>query len=360
MQKETRFFFAFISALLVTIVLYASAAVALDPLRIFGTSGFNRKNFEPDARYLQIEYLKHHAGPDAFVLGSSRVNFYDVADLRRLTGRRFYNLSASIEGFQGIRNKVEWLLKHRRVDMVVIGLDYDLYDVLEDRSDLQHVDHPEIDGQWPVAFYARALLIPPALLAECVLGNLKSQVGYRFDLGSGQFWVRPGGFDQGEHLVDRERLAPALAFDELRQTLRMLDAAHVLHVEVVAPYSESRLMQFDSARYLRWLHDVVTVAGNVWNFGDDGPIEQDKSNYLDISHFDGAVGRWVVKRIFGTDQRGVPDNFGVRVSVRNLAAQLARVRVALAQARRRTHELAGSSKLVTATDADAGTRPEAF
>ena len=360
MKNETRFFYALIGALLATLVLYASATVALDPLRIFGTSGFNRKNFEPDARYLQIEYLKRHAGPDAFVLGSSRVNFYDVADLDRLTGRRFYNLSASIEGFQGIRNKVEWLLKHRRVRTVVIGLDYDLYDVLEDRSDLQHVDHPEIDGQWPVAFYSRALLIPPALLAECVLGNLKSQAGYRFDLSSGQFWVLPGAFDQGEHLVDRERLPPALAFDELRRTLRMLDAAHVRHVEVVAPYSEGRLMQFDSSGYIRWLHDVVAVAGDVWNFGDDGPIEQDKRNYLDISHFDGAVGRWVVTRIFSNDQRGVPGNFGVRVTARNLAAQLARIRVALDQARRRSHDLAGTSKLATSTDADAATRPEAY
>jgi hypothetical protein len=360
MQKEKRFFYAFIGALLATIVLYASAAVALDPLRIFGTSGFNRKNFEPDARYLQIEYLKGHAGPDAFVLGSSRVNFYDVADLRRLTGRRFYNLSASIEGFQGIRSKVEWLLKHRPVRMVVIGLDYDLYDVLEDRSDLQHVDHPEIDSQWPVAFYSRALLIPPALLAECVLGNLKSQVGYRLDLSSGQFWVRPGAFDQGEHLVDRERLAPAVAFDELRRTLRMLDAAHVRHVEVVAPYSEGRLMQFDSAGYIRWLHDVVAVAGNVWNFGDDGPVEQDTRNYLDISHFDGTVGRWVVTRIFSHDRRGVPDNFGVLVTPRNLAAQLARIRVALAQARRRSRDVAGSSKLATAAGVDAAARPGAY
>lgn len=332
MPARARFPAAFVFGAVACLLLYAAASFALDPLRVFGTSDFNRKNFEPNARFLQIEHLKRDPRPDAFVLGSSRVNFYDVGDLTRMTHERFYNLSASMEGFQGIARKVGWLLHNRHVTMVVIGLDFDLYDVLDDRTDVQHVDDPEINGEWPAEYVARALFIPPELLVDCVAGNLKRDAGYRFDPGSGQYWVRPDGFDQGEHLVNRERLASGAAFSELRRALAMLDAAHVRHVEIVPPYSEGRLMQFDSAHYRDWLRDIVAVTGDVWDFGDDNRIAQNSSNYLDISHFDGDVGRSVLARIFGA--RAEPD-FGVLVTAANVQAHLDRLEVALTAARLR-------------------------
>jgi hypothetical protein len=335
MPNGARFPAAFIFAVVACLAFYAGASLALDPLRVFGTSNFNRKNFEPNARYLQIERLKQDRLPTAFVLGSSRVNFYDVADLRRMTHERFYNLSASMEGFEGIDRKVSWLLHNRHVTMVVIGLDYDLYDVRDDRSDVQHVDHPGINGEWPAEYFARALFIAPELLAYCVIGNLEPEAGYRFDPRSGQYSVQTGAFDQGEHLVSRERLAPDAALHELRDALAMLDAAHVRHVEIVPPYSEERLMQFDSAEYRRWLARVVAIAGDVWDFGDDNAVARDRGNYLDISHFNARIGRDVLARVFGAEKDGVPPDFGVRVTAGNVRPHLDNVRVALAQARSR-------------------------
>jgi hypothetical protein len=180
-------------------------------------------------------------------------------------------------------------------------------------------------------------LLPPELLVDCIVGNLSPQTGYRFDPSTGEYWAAPGAFDQGEHLVDRDRLSRQAALNELREMLALLDSAHVRHVEIVPPYSEGRLMQFDARDYVRWLHDVVAIAGSVWDFGDDNPVAQVASNYLDISHFDGAVGRSVLARVLGGPAGAEPPGFGVRVTMRNVTAHLSHVRLALIQARNREH-----------------------
>jgi hypothetical protein len=169
--------------------------------------------------------------------------------------------------------------------------------------------------------------------------------------------VQPGAFDQGEHLVNRERVASDAAFHELRNALAMLDAAHVRHVEIVPPYSEQRLLQFDAAEYRRWLARVVSIAGEVWDFGDDNAVARDRDNYLDISHFNARIGRDVLARVFGAEKEGVPPDFGVRVTAENVQPHLDIVRVALNQARSRTHfsddavSLSGLSRPRANTDA---------
>ena len=41
-----------------------AANALIDPYRVFGLTDFNRKNFEPNTRYLKVAYLKDH--PEAF------------------------------------------------------------------------------------------------------------------------------------------------------------------------------------------------------------------------------------------------------------------------------------------------------
>lgn len=342
MNPRLGYFESLLAGLALTLFAYVVLSVAIDPLRVFGLSHFDRKNFEPDTRYLQIRHLRRDPVPNAFVLGSSRVNFYDVRELDRLTGLRYYNLSASIEGFDGIARKVAWLVSQRPVAAVLIGLDYDLYDVREDRTDLQHVDPPEISGEWPVEFYARALLIPPPLLRDCIVGNLISRTGYRFDEQTGQYWVPGGAFAPGDHLVDRERRPPSAALAELSATLELLKAHHVAYQLVVPPYSERRLLQFDPAGYTAWLRAVVALSGGLWDFGDDNSVARDIGNYLDISHFDSRVGRWTLERIYGRagGRSGLPRDLGVWVTPANVDAHLRAIRLALAAARMRANTVA--------------------
>lgn len=344
MKPRIGYLESLLAGTLAILLAYTSFCFALDPLRVFGTSHFDRKNFEPDTRYVQFAYLEHHPQPNAFVLGSSRVNFYDVGVLDRLTGLRFYNLSASIESFQGIEQKVAWLLKNRPVAAVVIGLDYDLYDVRADRTDLQHVDPPQISGEWPLEFYARDLLIPPDLLRDCIVGNLRSTTGYRFHVRTGEYWIPQNAFAPGDHLVDRGRFPAAVALGQLRTTIDMLRTHHVAYTLIVPPYSQARLMQFDPAGYVRWLRAVVAIGGPVWDFGDDNSVARNLHNYLDISHFDGRVGTWVLTRVFAgpAAQAGIPRDFGVLVTPRSVAAHLERVRLALDDAKARTRPVVAS------------------
>lgn len=129
------------------LVLMVIATLVIDPYRVFGLTKLNRKNFSPNTRYLQIEQLKQHPA-ECLIMGTSRVNYYTVADVSRLTGLRAYNLTSPGGTLRETRMQLEWILQHQKPKMVLLGLDYDiqfLFDVPKEDY-LRKWSHPEVSG----------------------------------------------------------------------------------------------------------------------------------------------------------------------------------------------------------------------
>ncbi|MBM4200070.1 MAG: hypothetical protein FJ189_02135, partial [Gammaproteobacteria bacterium] len=122
--------------------LQALIAVVADPYCVLGIVRYPKRNFEPNTRFLKVEYLRRHPEFDAFILGSSRASFLESEAARAACGpqRRYFNLNASLENGAGIRQKLDWLTRTRKVAQVIIAVDFDLQSVPGDPLDLLRQD----------------------------------------------------------------------------------------------------------------------------------------------------------------------------------------------------------------------------
>jgi hypothetical protein len=307
------------------LALYGLAEVLIDPFGVFGIAHFNRRNFEPNVRYGQIEYLRHHSDFDGFVLGSSRANILDVGTLDRLSGHRYYNLGAPAQNITGIYQEVRWLLAHERVHDVVLALDYDYFEALNSDWDLPQINHPEVSGDSRPAFLAKYLLVPFDILQKCVRANFQRSREFEFDAETGQFHnyveqrrplsVPPGWLAQ---LVSGEnrRLDDRSAYRYLRATLRLLDEHGVRRHVLIDPVSSALLQRYDPAEYFRWTRQVVGIAGEVWDFGTGGSVTANDKNFADFSHFRKYIGDWMLGRVFAPALFTGPRDFGSKLERR--------------------------------------------
>ncbi|HEY0797985.1 MAG TPA: hypothetical protein VGD50_02490 [Candidatus Baltobacteraceae bacterium] len=305
------------------LAVYVAAEVAIDPFGIFGIAHFNRKNFQPNTRFAEISYLEHHPDldVDAYVLGSSRANFYSVETLDRVTGFHFYNMAAPSENSIGIYRKVKWLLAHRTVREVVIPLVYDFYNMTISDWNLSLLDHPDVTGENKLLFYGKNLLISSDLLFKCLTENLRHTTDYTFDVREARFDVNspreplivPDHWMEGKRFGVDGTLDRAEALGYLRDSLALLDAHHVRHIVFINPYSSVLQRAFDPLGYAAWRRDVAAIAGDVWDFGSLNSVTRVDANYSDFSHFRRYVGDWAIERIFGEEGARVPPDFGVFV-----------------------------------------------
>ncbi|MBW4699488.1 MAG: hypothetical protein KME03_16640 [Aphanocapsa lilacina HA4352-LM1] len=341
-------------ALLLTVVLLSVVqlvvAIAVDPYDVFGIVRFAKKNFEPNTRYLKVEYLLTQPRFDAFIFGSSRTMYYAAATADRASGERyrFFNFGVSLENGFGIRRKLEWLLRQKRIQKALIGLDFDIQSVPTDPLDLLRQDHPLVSGDSALGFYGKYLLFQPRIIALFFAENLDSRKAYGFET-----WDR--GNDNGPQALyptgrpfDPERLyavsAGALALDvgrwnhkpprpvaptgleEYACSVALLDGAGVARVLVVPPFSLEKFRSYNIDAYLGWLAETVRIGGRVWDFAGVNSVTADGRNFGDPVHFLKPVGDMVLRRVLEPNPTGLPADFGVLLTPQNLAARLAQLR----------------------------------
>lgn len=89
--------------------------------------------------------------------------------------------------------------------------------------------------------------------------------------------------------------------------------------------------------YERWIRDLVTVYGGIWNFMYPNTITNDQMNYIDGHHFYPEIGSLLAKRLQVPDSAEVPEDFGVYVTEANVDEHLETVRKLAEKAVRETH-----------------------
>lgn len=80
------------------------------------------------------------------------------------------------------------------------------------------------------------------------------------------------------------------------------------------------------ADYERWLRDMVSVFGTVFNFTYLNTVTNNVNYYYDSQHFYPEIGTWIIHRIIEYPNSEIPNDFGVKVNKDNLEEHLAFVR----------------------------------
>ena len=328
-------------------------AVIADPYCVFGIVRYSKRNFEPNTRFLKVEYLRRQHDYDAFILGSSRASFLESESARTACGseHRYFNLNASLENGAGIRQKLEWLTRTRTVAQVIIAIDFDLQSVLGDPLDLLRQDHPLISGASNLRFYAKYLLFQPRILWIFLQGQWRATSSAPWDRGN-RGLERP--LYATAPLLDGARLfattlgaaaadlarqkdarlaATAEGREEFRRTLGILERAGSSRILIVPPYRLDQYASFSIDAYTEWMGKIVVDAGEIWDFSGYNSVTPDPSNYDDPLHFNEAIGDRILRRACGGSGSDVAENFGVRVTPENIAGHLAAHRAQHASAR---------------------------
>ncbi len=319
----------FIVALLLAgpVVATVPFAVGVDPYRVFGWSGYNNHNFFPNTRYMKTEHLLKHTEFDAFVLGSSRANYYRDTSLQRYTGHRWYNLNVSAETAEGLLARVRWLLDSRTVRQLLIPLDYDMmFQVKAFREgDLLRMEHPAVSGGSWLQFYWWNLTVPYRQLTEAVRRiQVTDVVLYELNMADGHYrmvaqeelmlrFPEEHARTLDMHFVTRKEGAQPWQLEAFDQLVALLKERKVAAVFVVNPLHAAHTRSFDPVDYSKWLMRLAQSGLPVWDFSGYNTITTDNHYYVDNSHFVWPVGEMVLARVFG-DGAQVPPDFGVRLT----------------------------------------------
>ena len=342
-MEHARFTSWWLSTFVGFCLLQIAVAVGLDPYCVFGIVRFPKQNFEPNSRFLKIEYLRHRPEFDAFILGSSRASYYgaDTAEAVCPGQHRYFNLSVSLENGIGMRRKVEWLLNHRRLNHVILNLDFDIQSVPTDALDLLRQDHPSVTRSSELGFYAKYLLFQPRILFLFASANLNRDAGHGiapWNMGNALppdslYPTRPAVELRRLHAVTLGALRNDLSrlgktedrgslngIEEFRNTIQLLDRSGVDRILIIPPYRIDQFASFDIDALASWLTETVRIAGSVWDFSGLNSVTADPANYVDPVHFNRSVGDRVLERACKTDSTSV--DFGVHVTPTNLGAHL--------------------------------------
>lgn len=331
----------------ITILILQIPTLLVDPYKVFGLTDFNKKNFDPNTRYLKIEYLLKNKKPDAFILGSSRVNFYDVKLASLLSQHNYYNMTAFNDYPLSIRKKLEWLVANRNVNQIIIGMDYDHQAINEtEDSDLLRQEHPLISGEPKLKFYYKYTAFQPETLILSIQSNLEKEVKNVFDVTIGQSKLlrkdelrlkdpesyiasnfKPATTVEGKSKLIKEEPKKLKSIQELQKIIEIAKSKNIEHIIIINPLNHHRFITFDIDSYATWIRRMVTVTDQVWDFSGINSITKNDKFYYEDTHFTKQAGDLVLSKVFNKKiEQSLPDDFGVLVTKENLDSHLERLK----------------------------------
>lgn len=298
-------------AVIGVLVLMVVATLVIDPYRVFGLTKLNRKNFSPNTRYLQIEHLKENPA-ECLIMGTSRVNYYTVADVSRLTGLRAYNLTSPGGTLRETRMQLEWILQHQKPKMVLLGLDYDIQFLVDVPKEdyLRKWSHPEVSGTPLWQFRLEYLKFDVESTWFAFKSNfLQWKTTWTFDEETGQY-AMPKRDDeirdnwptyeaaQFKPLPKNPGRAKTAHEEDLRRIVALLAEKGVKPVFILHPVHRINMESFDAADYAAWKKRVTAICGTVHDFTTEPSIVNVNRLFYEHIHFRDEAGCMVLEKIF--------------------------------------------------------------
>lgn len=292
------------------LMLMVVATLVMDPYRVFGLAKLNRKNFSPNTRFLQIEHLKQHPA-ECFIMGTSRVNYYTVADVSRLTGLTAYNLTSPGGTLRETSQQLRWLVQHQNPKRVILGLDYDIQFLpdLPDEAYFRKWSHPEVSGIPLWQFRLEYLKFDVESTWLAIKRNFfEWKTTWTFDEVTGQYAMPKRDDDrhdkwpayeaaQFQPLSKRTQTAKTVHEEDLRQIVSLL-AEHSIPCDfIIHPMHRLNMASFDAADFMAWRQRMESICGRVYDFSSDPEIVNNNQLFYEPVHFTDEAGRKVLEAV---------------------------------------------------------------
>ena len=343
-MSSKRWFFSFISMVILTAVIVAAINAAVDPFGVFGDHFFDwySFNFTNNPRVAKIAYLdKHHREFDSYIIGSSTTSAYSADKLNSYTGDKFYNLFMYGCDLYDVAKTANYIIDNYEVKNIVmpIGLREMVKYNFEDHFLTDNL-HTRVDGGSPYLFYLKYLYANPKYSANKINDYINdSYLPKKFDV----FLERTGAYDKAvrdvEPISDMEKYFEDYpdfnGYGYARQEMKYAEECLAKISEIKTKcdakgigltliFSPEYYMQkdfYDSEELKNFWIRLAEIT-DFWDFSFTG-ISTDARYFYDATHIRNTLGDMILARIFNDDSIYRPYDLGYYVNKENVRERIA-------------------------------------
>ncbi len=303
--------------------------LVLDPMGVFGTNLFPRSNAFNE-RYARFAAYQSHAHQyDALLFGSSRSEWLPFDDLaRHMSDVTLVNFGVAGGMLPDYLTVLDYMLHRppaagKNIRKIFLLLDADSFGhrPFTDES-LAFATPPALSGESPAHFWWRNLI---AIQMRIWRDSLQSLARPRAVPAAAPSQAReqmreadPGHPGAPEKITQRP-LYPR----QLQQWSRLVELCRehdIALIVALSPLSRANLSTLDRSDLERVIDDIARRTP-VWDFTDSGWVADDRSLWLDESHFTEEVGRMIIARVFGDEMPARWAEFGRFLPQPSIGAQ---------------------------------------
>ncbi|NJK47054.1 hypothetical protein HC931_01510 [Candidatus Gracilibacteria bacterium] len=362
-QKYRKFNWLFLSAALTPLLSIGLFNFVIDPYDVFNTprlAGINQskpKKFTHDMLFKAIEVTR--IKPTVIFLGSSRVQWGLDPTYFNLPDRETaYNLGLQRANMYEVKRYFDHAIANQpNLKKVVLGIDFWMFSETikntpafnEDRLEQQQISFQDALN---VLFSLDAFESSQATLMD----NLKNSKE-NLTVGSGKILIQGNVFSNGILKVDKSRKNPGsienftkgltnsiaysspfkLSQERLQLLKSIIETCQQKGIALTIFISPSHATDMEGLHALglwsdfeEWKREVSKIAP-VWDFSGYNsittePIAKNMKYYLDSSHYRKETGDLILNRLLSSQDKTIPNDFGVLITPENIEAHLVKIR----------------------------------
>jgi hypothetical protein len=334
------FTWSVLSILLVCVLTSASFIYFMDPMWTFGHAHkYNDVQTVIDERQQKTNAIHYQPFDyDTLLLGSSRSTYINQNDF---TGMKVFNFAVSNMSIREYNSFIEFAKKERgkEFDRIIIGLDFF-------KTSIDQSNAPRSLNQ-----YVKKINEPFYRYKNLLSWDLLKYSYENFKMSKANKVLEERNYN-GKNVAFARVIDPEKTKKQTEAKIKKFRTVFygktyrynpeyknilmelknnnpntefiVFTTPISTPLFEALVQENRLDDYERWLKDIVSVFGGVYNFMYPNSVTNDISNYFDGHHFYPPVGTLIAKSI-SSERAEIPKDFGVYVSNQNLDVHLAEV-----------------------------------
>lgn len=302
----------------------------VDPLWCFTHKNqWNTKQISFNERQQKSDYLAVRKNNyEILILGSSRTTFLDANDIN---GYKAFNFAANAMMPDEYREYARFFKKHNQQTPSIILVGLDFYSTNRNFHGYNYLAPTEYFRNAENTLWRYSALMNFDTL-KYSLKNIRqtfktSKLDY-YDRNAVKSAVSIPQI-QKKHFIDKDLIM--FKRDFYGQTYKYRDLKNI-YIDFLEDNPKTKIVLFTTPDslplwqllleegrledYLRWLGDIVTVFGEVYDFMGDNDFTSNPENYMDAHHFYPRAGKTITSKIFSA----VPTSIGTLVTRKNYIA----------------------------------------
>ncbi len=329
----------FIFSVLLVTCLYAIFNVLVDPFGVFGDRILDWYSYDMtnNPRVAKTAYLdKHYNEYDSYIIGCSSTSSFPVQDLNKYFNANFYNLIMYGADMLDVEKTSEYIIENYKVKNLVLnvyitnGSKYD-----EEEDNITRNLHERVSKEFPINFYGRYMFLNYKYSLAKINAKLEdTYLTKPFDV----FDVTTGAYDKKVRDVEpignfeeyleaypifknypngnMEMTKIDLCVESIKNIKKMCDEKEINLVVITSPVYEGYLKYFKQDEVEDFYKKIAEVVP-FWDFTTSS-VSYEPRYFYDETHFRNAVGSMMLAKIFGDNEKYVPEDFGKYVTKENV------------------------------------------